>query len=266
MLAYLNRVDDASLLRFWYYLSHPTAVDPDATIFVVLSYVLFLASLLFMIVVGFRQRSYGMPIVGASLHLAMTIICGFIGPWSAHANLFYDPSTSHSVVWFWRLLFALNAIIVIQYLVYGRSHPHLTMVQQKHFYPISAAILLLSLLLVWQFVIFFQDFYVNDVSPLIVMIIAAGYYTSLWLRPQLRGLSLIGVWLWSVATALLYLGVVLGDMSQPYPDHADTGYGFIYSLYTVTIVLNFAFVAILTRRRRELAHDWNVDFVPLATP
>ena len=70
-------------------------------------------------------------------------------------------------------------------------------------------------------------------------------------------------WAWAISNLFLYAAVVLGGMDGPYRN-ATHGYGFIYWVYAVTIILNFLFVYLLTLRRKELHVDFHEDQAALS--
>ncbi len=258
-----------SYQKFLEALLNPFASDEAAGLALVsLSYIVFLTLFGLMIYIGFKTKSYGMPFLGIVAHLAVITICAFIGPFSDHSHLFCEeistgkssglcPETTSGqiLIWFWRLLFALQGTIFIQYLMYGKKIIHPIKMLHERFYFIAAIGLVLNLLFFWFFIVFYQDFYVNEASAFAVLIIAVFYLYLLSTRTDLTGLSPAVAWLWTAGMGLLYLGTAVGNMKNPYPDHANTGYGLIYLIYVVTVVFLAWYAVALTKRRRQLAPE-----------
>ncbi|TFG86102.1 MAG: hypothetical protein E4H17_04455 [Gemmatimonadales bacterium] len=242
-------------------------LDPNSTpstedarwlaILVGLNYVLAIAALLIMIVQGFRQKSYGMPMVGSASLTAISLIC-VVGPFSGQKHLFYDAGKSPMLVAVWALGALLYGLVFVQYLIYGRRHPHRAPELGRHFFTIAAFVFALMLATEVSFLVFYQDYYVNEICPLAVLVMGLAYFGTMFSRPKLRGLSVTAAWLLTASSFMLYLGTVLGSMDAAYPGHEQTGYGFIYWVYALTLVALVVYSVLLTRRRHELREDWDV--------
>jgi hypothetical protein len=216
---------------------------------VLASYVLYFVAQLLLVFHGFRLKSYGMPLLSSAMLLAIAFAC-VIGPHTRQSHLFYDASKWNLVV-VWVLSFLLQALIFAQYLRWGPSQPHRHPLLGQYFHPIAWVALSLSFGFVWLFIVFYQDYYVNEIFPLSTLLMAVGYVGTLYTRMRLRGLSEAAAWIYTVAIALLYLGTALGDMSQPFPE-AMHGYGLIYFIWTLTVALMVAYSVSLGQRRSEL--------------
>ena len=205
-------------------------------------YVLWTAALVLMIVKGFKEKSYGMPMVSSATMLAMCYLTGYIGPW-IEVHLFF--AKGHEILLFtWRLWAWLLSAIFVQYLVFHKKHRHSTM--------FSLAVLAVCLITEWTYITFHQDYYVNELSPLVVLVMAIFFFPELSPRSDMKAMTPMIAWLLAVGTALLYVAVVLGDMKDAYP-FKHHGYDFIYWVYLSTLVLMFAYAWIVTRRHRRRA-------------
>jgi hypothetical protein len=216
---------------------------------VMASYVLYFVAQLLMVLHGFRLKSYGMPLLSSAMLLAIAFAC-VIGPHTRQSHLFY-PASQWNLVVVWVASFALQALIFAQYLRWGITHPHRHPLLGRYFHPLALASLLLAFGFVWLFVVFYQDYYVNEIFPIATLLMAIGYVGTLYTRVRLRGLSVAVAWIYTAAIAFLYLGTALGDMSQPFPEAAN-GYGLIYFVWILTVVLMGAYSVQLGRRRDEL--------------
>ncbi len=230
-------------------------LDGLAKTMVITSYVLWFFALGFMVVQGFRQKSYGMPPFAITSMLGVCLIC-CVGPW-IEPSLFY-PKDHLAVVWCWRGWAMLMLLLFFQYLIWGKHYPYRILEFKKHFYLIAFGSLFSSIVMAWTFINFYQDYYVNSTCALFAVLpMSIGYFGTLYTRPKLRGLSVTVAWCLTIGTALLYGGTVLGGMDASYPKHTETGYHFIYALFLVTVVLNVAYSIMLTRRRHELHEDYD---------
>ena len=219
-------------------------------------YALWFFGLIWMVIQGFIQKSYGMPPIGTAGMLGICVIA-IVGPY-LEPHLFYDPVKEPYIPWIWAGWGLLVAIVFVQYLMYGKGHVHRILEFKKHFYAIAIGTLLVMTYLAWTFIVFYQDYYVNASCALFAVLpMSIGWFTSLYTRPQLRGLSVVVAWTFTVGTALLYLSMMLNNMADPFRGHSDTGYAFIEGVFYLTIFLNVWYSIELTRRRRELKADWD---------
>ena len=240
--------------------------DPKVRRIMVSTAYLFHTSAFFTIIYhGFKYKTYGMPPFSTAAALGFAVIVGFIGPFSDQSHLFpHEGDANFKVlVNLWRFWSVICLIILLQYLAWAKNHPSIWSDLQKFHLPkfINGYVLFILLMLIlglgdWWFIVFYQDYYVNEISPLVMLFVAIGYLATLFFRPKLLGLSLYVAWAWLIGNILLYAGTSLGPMDDPYPN-AKHGYNFIYWLYALTVFLNFAYVYLLTKRRHELHHSFH---------
>ena len=84
-----------------------------------------------------------------------------------------------------------------------------------------------------------------------MLISSAAFFGTLYARPDLRGLSVACAWMLAIGDLLLDAAIVFGDITDPFPD-ASFGYGFIYWIFILTLILNFSYAIAITVRRRQL--------------
>jgi len=222
-------------------------------------YMLWNVSSVVMIVQGFREKSYGMPLLGLSAVLAVDLVALY-GPFSGQSHLFYYKE-DYLLLGVWALWTLMQGLVYAQFLMYGRSHGHSIPEMERYFYPIAIGLPVTMVVTFWTFVVYYQDYYVNEICPIAVLIMSGAYLNELRVRPDLRGLSVAVGWMLAIAQLLLYSAVVLGDMTDPYPD-ASFGYGFIYWIYIVTVIMNFTYAVLITRKRRALRQTAAGSLVP----
>lgn len=221
-----------------------------------LSYFLWFVGLIWMVVQGFKQKSYGMPPIGTAAMLGICVIA-VVGPY-IEPHLFYDPAENPALPIIWTAWGILVGIVYVQYIMYGKNHPARILEFKKNFYAIAIGTLIVMTAIDWTFIVFYQDYYVNVSCALFAVLpMSVGWFASLYTRPKLRGLSVTVAWLFTIGTALLYIAIMLGDMSDPFRGHSDTGYGFPILIMVLTMFLNVWYAITLTRRRRELKEDWD---------
>jgi hypothetical protein len=216
---------------------------------VIACYVLWNAGYVMMMIQGRRQRSYGMPTIGSAAVLGICIVALY-GPFSNQSHLFYYK-TNYVTLSVWIISLVLQGGVYAQCLYYGRNHPHVVPEVRSHFYVLAIGLLVAMTITFWTFIVYYQDYYVNEICPIAVLIMSAAFFETLYTRPDLRGLSATVAWMLAVGDLLLYAAVVLGDITDPFPD-AAFGYGFIYWIYSLTLVLNFTYAILVTRRRLHL--------------
>lgn len=261
------------------------------------AYLLFFAAYFLIIFKSKKERSYGASLLTIASQLGISVIC-LIGP-ALYPALFYRPSPwspgdsflstwGNWLIWLAQTLVWL--VIFVQYLRYARTHPTRFPELQRYFHPITWITLLGVTLTMWLFIIFTRDFYINTSWPHATLLMALGYFAILAVRPQLRGLSLAGAWCLTVATGALYLGTTVKGLEWAYPCHAPgcyevqmagelpdycqqtlvpgdslsvcleaSGYTYIYWVYLLGFLLMLVYSVVLTKRREELASDYDVD-------
>ena len=216
---------------------------------VALSYIMWVVAQTLIIWRGYKLKTFGMPALGLISTVSLCFLTGFVGPWVAK-DLFYSKEHWY-LVWTWRLWWLQGVIIFVQFIRYGKYQ--LSTALQPYFYMFVLVSVLVAGVTQWTFIIFFKDYYVNIACPLLcVLPMSFGYLMAPFTRSNLKGLSISAAWLLTIGTALLYLSVVLNDMSQPYPGHQSTGYGFIYWIYGLTIFLYYVATVMLVHKTEAL--------------
>ncbi len=233
------------------------------------SYLILTLAYVIMLIQGFRHRSYGMPLVGQAAMLGVTILVVGPGPMlqpclfdvfirvptnfepGTLANITAFMSGSTFAVWVWRIGLVIQGLVFLQYLMWGRSHTDLTEAKRKHFYAIAFGVLALFTIIEYLYIVFYQDYYVNEVYLVATAIMAVSYLVALFTKTQLRGFSVSVAWCWAIGTLLLYTGIVIGHMNEAFHDHLDTGFGYIHALYAIAVATFVIYAIGLTRRFRS---------------
>ncbi len=234
-----------------------------------ISYLILTGAYIILIVQGFRTKSYGMPLIGQAAMLAVTILV--VGPGPAlqpclfdvfirvpegFAPGFSDPQKLYAgataAQWVWRIGLVIQGIVFFQYLKWGRDQTFVLKFQEKYFHLTAWGVLALFTVMSYLYIVFYQDYYVNEVYLVATVILAVSYLGSLQLNSNLRGFSVLAAWCWAIGTLLLYIGIVIGHMNEAFHDHLDTGYEFIHALYVLAVIFFAAYAIGLTRRYRSM--------------
>ena len=156
-----------------------------------------------LILVGFKDKTYGMPFVALALNFAWEVLHSYIGL----KNNFSNIQTWITLIWL-----LLDIIIVYTYLKYGRKHfPKYT--SKKFFIPWSILIFLMSFIIQYYFVIEFGalgGLYSAFLQNLIMSIL---FINLLINRIDIKGQNLniaIYKWIGTLAPTILY-GVIQGN-------------------------------------------------------
>lgn len=216
---------------------------------VAVSYVLSALAVVVMVVHGFRRRTYAMPPISTMAMLSICAICVW-GPFSNQSHLFYEK-TKWPLLLTWGLDGALIAVILGQFLAWGRGDIFGGL-PRAWFYGLIAVTLGTIASGLWSFIVFYQDYYVNEICPLVMLVMAAEYVHYAYASPGWKGISASVAWLLALSNLLLFSAVVLGNMADPYPE-AEYGYGFIYWVYALTLLLNFLYARRAMAVRRTAA-------------
>ena len=156
-----------------------------------------------LILVGFKDKTYGMPFVALALNFAWETLHSYIG---LKSNL------SSIQTWITLIWLLLDIVIVYTYLKYGRKHfPKYT--SKKFFLPWSILIFLMSFIIQYYFVIEFGalgGLYSAFLQNLIMSIL---FINLLINRIDIKGQNLniaIYKWIGTLAPTILY-GVIQGN-------------------------------------------------------
>ena len=239
-------------------------------IMVGISYLILTMAYVILIVQGFRKKSYGMPLIGQAAMLAVTILVVGPGPMLQPClfdvfirvpegfapGLAADPAKLYAgataAAWVWRIGLVIQGIVFFQYLKWGREQSFVVETQRKFFHLSAWGVLALFTVMSYLYIIFYQDYYVNEVYLVATVILAVSYLASLQVNTNLRGFSVLAAWCWAIGTLFLYIGIVIGHMNEAFHDHLDTGYEFIHALYIVAVCVFTAYAIGLTRRYRSM--------------
>ena len=156
-----------------------------------------------LIIVGFKDKTYGMPFVALALNFSWEALHSYIGL----KNNLFSIQTWITLIWL-----LLDIVIVYTYLRYGRKHfPKHT--SKKYFIPWTTLIFLMSFFIQYYFIVEFGDLgrlYSASLQNLIMSILFINMIVN---RTTTAGQSLtiaINKWIGTLAFTILF-GVIGGS-------------------------------------------------------
>ena len=196
---------------------------------------------------GFRFKTYGLTPLALVTFLAQWLV-SVAGPFTRYMYLWMHDWMSNAIQFGAPSLFGI--VIFAQYLRYGpQQHPLAPGIVDRY-HVLAWLGLIVSAVGCWTFIVYHQDFFVNEVQPTQNLIASASLLGAVFLREDVRGLSVIGAWFYFAGNLILYGGMYAGQMSDPYPV-AQFGYYYLYWMWSLMLVLNVAYAVLLQRRKRD---------------
>lgn len=174
---------------------------------------LWVVTYMLVIRIGFRQRTYAIPMLAVALNLGWEIVYGLLYP---------PESTAFRLVHATWL--ALDLVILYQLLRFGRENQTYPLIA-RYFYPVVTGTLVLAFLghLVFRHQMTRMEI-MADYDGLaaaygINLVMSALFLFFLPARKTGRGISLAVAWTKFLGTALVSLGNFLAWQSQPRPEY-----------------------------------------------
>lgn len=212
---------------------------------------------------GFREKSYGVPM--ASIPLNVTRECLFTFNLVTQLPLFFRLGNA--------LWFGFDLLIIYQLFRFGRQNQTQPWVQQ-HFYPILLGTCLLSFVGLPLWIHYFQD-YMGVASSMSMNLVMSVLFIGMALRrTDLRGLSEAVAWSKMIGTAagsiLLYFWWPARFVDGVLPGHPDLHgprpQGFMVFLYVSIFLVDFVYVLVLRNRKAALNSCRSPEDKPLVEP
>ena len=135
------------------------------------------------VIVCFREKTYGLPLASILLNIAWEFIFSF--------NLVAPGVVA--LVWGNRLWFVVDCVIVLQVFLYGKQAQTNPWVRE-HFYLITIASLVASVVGLYAFTTYFNDVYGLATSFLMNFAMSLLFISMLFARPDLKGLPWGAAW------------------------------------------------------------------------
>jgi hypothetical protein len=202
--------------------------------------VLWGAAYLVVIVVGFKQKTYGIPLAAICMNITWELLSVFFWVAVREAPAFHYSD----IAWL-----CMDVVIISQLLYYGR--PQQTIEQIRvHFYPVVIGTLILAFLGQYTFPQTYRDEDGFVLAFLINMGMSILFVFMFFARPDLRGLSYPVAWLKMLGTLCESIMCVKW-MPAKHPEIVN--FNFFYFLYITTFLFDCIYIAQLAGARARLA-------------
>lgn len=186
------------------------------------------------IIQGFRQKTYGIPLVAVCLNFTWEVLAAFA---------FQEPV----VLWrigdiFWMLI---DGVIVYQVFRFGRdrqSAPEM----RRWYYPILCSVFVAAAAGQYTFTSYFGDNLGFEDAYLISIVMGALFISMFFTRREAGNLAYGVAWTKMLGTGLTSLALVF-ILPHFYPNKPT--YAFMYYVYALCFLLDASYVALLTRER-----------------
>lgn len=213
-------------------------------------YLAWTAAYVCIIVSCHRQKTYGVPWA----FLIFNVIWEFCFSFNV-----LDQRLFWFFLWGNRLWLVFDIVIAVQFLAYGRAvqvQPFL----KRHFHEVALGTFLLNAVGLATFTPFFNEFTGAASSMMMNFGMSLLYIFMVFDRPDLRGLSYPAAWLKMIGTGagsvFLYHWLPAQFADGHMITHPDVPtprtYSFMHFLYVSIFLIDCLYIALLTRRRREL--------------
>jgi hypothetical protein len=193
--------------------------------------VLWIVAYILIIRQGFKNRTYGVPMLCIGLNFTWEILYAINFP-VTKSNLIED------LRWAWLIL---DAVIVYQLLRFGRNDQNVPLIRQ-YFYPICAAMFVSTFIGQLAFHYSFTDKYGARDAYMINLVMSMLFIFLYFGRPSGAGLSIGAAWAKMLGTGILSFGSLfqITDWLKA---------SFMVYLYVTIFVLDVIYIALLYRAR-----------------
>ncbi|MBL8604885.1 MAG: hypothetical protein JNK72_23355 [Myxococcales bacterium] len=235
-------------MRFVDALLRQPGFSPAQLVIAAIMYLAWTAAYFFIIVKGFRDKSYGVPWASLMLNIV----------WEALFSFELTDARLHPFfLWGNRLWLVFDVAIVYQFFRYGReAQPH--KVVREYFLVFALASLVFSAVGLYTFIFYFED-RKGVVSSMFMNLSMGVLYIFMHLqRPDDRGMSAPAAWLKMIGTAagsvFLYTWwpaqFVDGHLRTHPEVAAPRHWGFTWFLYAGNLVVDGFYLFILWRMKQ----------------
>lgn len=203
----------------------------------VIGCVLWAFAYFYVILTGFKQKTYGIPLAAICMNITWEILSVFF--WVAVRQ---EPAFHYSdIVWL-----CMDLVIISQLFYFGRDQQTIPQIRE-HFYVVVVGTLILAFLGQYTFPKTYHDEDGFVLAFIINMGMSILFVFMFFARPDLRGLSYPVAWLKMLGTASESIMCVKW-MPAKHPEIVD--FSFFYFLYITTFLFDCIYIAQLTAARR----------------
>jgi hypothetical protein len=202
----------------------------------VLGDVLWIVAYILIIRQGFKDRTYGLPMVCIALNFTWEFIYAVDYPFPAHSI--------ELLRWAWLLC---DVVIVYQLFRYGRESQNIPLIKQ-YFYPICVAMFASAYLGQLTFHYGFKDQYGIHDAYMINLVMSILFVSMYFGRPLGQGLSVGAAWAKMLGTGILSVAscFMIKDWLKS---------SFMVYLYVTIFILDLTYIALLYRGRAAAAEQ-----------
>lgn len=195
---------------------------------------LWIVAYIYIIRVGFKDRSYGMPMVALALNIT----------WEFLHTVIHHPGNTITRVLFiaWLLL---DSVILYQLLRYGRKEQ--VKPARRYFFPIVGGLVVFAFLGHVLFDLYFDEPGGGAEAYLMNVVMSALFLPLFFSRPDARGLSYVAAWAKLAGTWLQAAGMQIKAVIG----HDVEAYAFITYLHVLIMILDLSFVLLLRGHRTK---------------
>jgi len=198
---------------------------------------LWTAAYVLIIIKGFKDRSYGVPMVALCLNFSWEFLFSFV--W---------PDSNMVRTWLYRFWFIPDAVIVWQLFRYGREAQVIPEVR-KYFPAWTTVSMILSFLTIYCFVEFYRDRTGTEIAFLINTWMSIAFVFFYFNRRDLRGISIPAAWCKMLGTAIT--GVVV-HFAYPIIRPDKQPWGLLELCAGIILAFDLLYIRLITRRSAEL--------------
>ena len=199
---------------------------------------LWLVAYVLAIVQGFRQKTYGVPMVAITLNFTWEFLAAFA--WDEPVLLWRIGD----VLWM-----LIDGVIVFQLFRFGRARQSVPEIRDAYV-PVLVALFLSALVGQYTFTRYFGDGLGFEDAYVISIVMGSLFITMYFARREHGDLAYGVAWTKWLGTGLTSLALYF-ILPRFYPHR--TSYGFMYFAYVLCFVLDGTYVALLARGRRTKA-------------
>lgn len=193
---------------------------------------LWTATYVLVIIKGFREKTYGIPMMNICLNFSWEFIFSFVYP---------DPNPVRT--WLYRFWFIPDILILYQLIRYGRENQSIPEIREN-FNLAWISTLVLSFLFIYLFVEFYGDTTGTEVAFLINAWMSIGFVFMYFFRRDRRGLSLPAAWTKMLGTAIASV-VVHEAYTIIRPDKKP--WGLLELTFLTIFIFDVLYIALLSR-------------------
>ncbi len=194
------------------------------------SYILFIR-------LGFKQKTYCMPLLAICLNISWEFIFSFI---------YMDKNMTRT--WLYRAWFIPDAFIVYQLFRYGRPEQIIPEIK-KYFYPIVIFTILSCFAGIYLFVRDYHDITGTEISFLMNMVMSLSFIFFYFNRRDLKGISYAGAWTKMFGTGI---ASIVTHFAYPSVKPDKEPFALLELMFILIFIFDIIYIFLVAQRRKQL--------------